>query len=787
MHRTLYLGAICAALLVALPAVAFADEADVDPAPAAVGAEPQAEERDAPRRGLEEIVVRSRKRAVGEAAQDIPIASTVLSAATIEQNNYYDLIEMAKMVPGADFRQTATFPGIQRFWLRAVGVSFSVPNFDPAVGVYQDGVFVAQNIAAVLDTFDMESIEVLRGPQGTLFGRNTSVGAVVTRSRRPGDEFLARARVTVGSYSQKDFSLSVEGPLIEEKLLGKVALQTRDRDGWMDNLTGGSDYGRNEFNHFRATVVATPVDEFDLTLIYEYFERDGDGAVSAPLGLASDGTANHPNFPGGGKFRDFDETWGPGSAEEPWDSFSDHEISKLIAEANWDLGHGVVTSVTGHIDVKAFSGSHFDGLPPNMLSVITRLYIDQDQISQELRYASNFSDKYDFTVGLYYFQQDLTYGEQRSQNTLVTPANPFGFRDPGHDELDHKSWAVFAEGRIHLNDRLTLTLGGRYTDEEKDVKMGLVLSGSCSAATVPPFETSTLFSCTSGAMGGWDIVDDEDWTSFSPKVGLQYQYDDDVLLFTSWTRGFRSGGFSFRASPTELTTPGIRPSFYDEEQVDSLEIGMKSDFLENRLRLNVSAYYQWWEGIQRNLQEGGPTDAIQRTANVDDSNVYGLEVEFNAIVGEDVLTDGDMLRVDGSVGIAESEYDSDYFLAGQDLSGQEFGAPHDTGFLGVLYEHPMGGDGATLSWRASYWYMSDWWSEGLKRPTGINNYNDRNKFDVSIQYTSADGRWYAKLFGKNLSDDENYAARVPFANTFGLGNPEDPRTYGFTFGMEFGP
>ena len=145
---------------------------------------------------IEEIVVTSTKRAEGEIAQDISRAATVVSADVMAMNNMVDLIDVSRMVPGAQFKETSTFPGIQRFWLRQVGVTFSVPNFDPAVGVYQDGVFVAQNVAAILDTFDQESIEILRGPQGTLFGRNTSVGAVLTRSKRPTDEYEMNAEIT---------------------------------------------------------------------------------------------------------------------------------------------------------------------------------------------------------------------------------------------------------------------------------------------------------------------------------------------------------------------------------------------------------------------------------------------------------------------------------------------------------------------------------------------------------------------------------------------------------------
>ena len=243
-----------------------------------IGAPAIAEERQAGRE-IEEIVVVSTKRARGEAVQDIPIATTVVNADIISQNNMIDLIDVSRMVPNAQFKETATFPGIQRFWMRAVGVTFSVPNFDPAVGVYQDGVFVAQNIAAILDTFDQESIEILRGPQGTLFGRNTSVGAVLTRSRRPGDEFEFDAQVTLGSYDRNDYSLSVMGPIVKDVLSGKFAFMQRNVDeGWVKNVAGGNtdpDVGRSERTHFKGALVWTPpLDTPDPALSRGYLSSD---------------------------------------------------------------------------------------------------------------------------------------------------------------------------------------------------------------------------------------------------------------------------------------------------------------------------------------------------------------------------------------------------------------------------------------------------------------------------------------------------------------------------------
>jgi iron complex outermembrane receptor protein len=755
------------------------------------------EQRDS--RLIEEVMVISTKRATGDLAQDVPVASTVLSEAMIQENNFTDLVQIAHMVPGADFRQTATFPGIQRFWMRAVGVSFSVPNFDPAVGVYQDGVFIAQNIAAILDTFDMESVEILRGPQGTLFGRNTSVGAVVSRSRRPGNEFAFRAQGTFGSYDRRDFGVSVEGPLIEDRVLGKLSLQSRDRDGWMTDLSGGPRLGVLEATHARGTLVFTPTEALNVTLIGELYDRKGDGAVSTWKGEFDNGTSGHPLLPG--VTRKWNHTNAGNAENEPWRSFSDHQVTKAIADISYDAGHGVFTSITGYVDVKAFSGGDFEGLPSSApLNVVTRLMIDQDQFSQELRYASSFSDTFDFTIGGFFFTQDLVYGEQRCCQS--SQPNIFGVRPPGHDILDHESIGAFAEVRINLSETLTLTLGGRYTNEKKDAQIGFVNFGSCQGATVPRFETSDFFQCTGGPFDGFDYADDESWNSFSPKVSLQYYINDEAMLYASWTRGFRSGGFSFRAGAGEIAVRDaqiaagvedpLRPTFYDRERNDSVELGLKSDWWDGRMRFNVTGYYNWWDGIQRNLQEGVPGNITQRTANVDDSHVYGVEIEINAIAGLDMLIDGDMLRFDGAFAFAESGYDSDDYVildpvtlsVATDLTDQEFGAPHNTAFIAATYEHPVGSQGASLSWRASYWWKEGNFSEGVQFENGFNKYRDRNELDAQIQYTSPDGRWYAKVFGKNLTYDEGYQAIVAFAGNWGLGNPRDPRTVGLTVGFE---
>tara|TARA_B100002003_G_scaffold241599_1_gene263513 strand:+ start:72 stop:2402 length:2331 start_codon:yes stop_codon:yes gene_type:complete len=745
-------------------------------------------------RTIEEIVVISTKRAQGELAQDISRASTVVSADVIAQNNMTDLIDVSRMVPGAQFKETSTFPGIQRFWMRQVGVTFSVPNFDPAVGVYQDGVFVAQNSAAILDTFDQESVEILRGPQGTLFGRNTSVGAVLTRSTRPTDEFEFNAEVTFGEFERNDYAFSVKGPLIEGTLNGKLAYISRNVDeGWVENTAAGfDDQGESGEEHIKAGLVWTPAENFEVTFLAETYERDGDGALSVAIGTcdAGDGpnTGCHP-LTGD---RQWDELY---DDHFPWGSHSDHEIDKFIVEANWDLGHGILTSLSGFIDVDVHSGSQFEGIVPFIIT--TRLHIDQNQFSQELRYASSFSETFDFTAGLFYFTQDLNYGEFRAQGSRIgsaqpgisDPMNPYGLRAPTYSELEHDAWAAFAEGRWVLNDKWSLIAGGRFTNEEKDVSICLIYSGSCFGNETPPFIGSAGWRNGGGTVNGWDVVDDESWDGFSPKVAVEFRPRDDQLLYLSFTRGFRSGGFSFRAGAAELTyqeaDPSFRPAFYDDERVDQVEIGLKADWRGNTVRTNIVYYYQKWDGMQRNLQQGPIGNIIQRTANVDDSTTHGLEAEINWIAGYDLLTNGDSLRFDLSLATAESDYDSEYVVSGNDLSGQEFAAPHETAYIGISYSHPIGSSGAEMRYRTSYFYQEKYTNEGVPRATLIDVNRPIKLWDASIQYSSADDKWHAKLFGKNLNDYQYYSNVVPFADSFGVGLPTNPRTWGFTVGYNY--
>lgn len=764
--------------------------------PTSASAQGETAQAERTRGVLEEVVSRARKRAGAERAQSVPVAATIITDTMIELNHYNDFLEIARMVPNSNFRETNTFPGVQRFWLRGVGVTFSVPNFDPVVGVVMDGIYVAQNIAAILDTFDMESIEVLRGPQGTLFGRNLAGGAVVARSRRPGDEFNIRGKGTYGRFDRAEFAFGIEGPVIKDKVAAKLAIQYRSHNGYLrDNLSlDGKNQGEFTTYSIRPTIVFTPSDDFDLTIIGDYYARRGDGspAVTFPPGPNLEGIVNPVIGLTGQTTRDWRETW---ADQSRLPSHSNHDNYRLVIEANWDLGHGVLTSISGYMSVDALSGAQFDGLP-NLNISETRLYIDQEQFSEELRYASTFSDTWDFTFGLYFFDQDLSYGEQRLQDSRVGvfidnvpdgpngEINPFGLGFPGHDLLDHKNYAAFLEAHIHLTEDITLTLGGRYSIEKKHARVGLVNGGSCRSSGMP-FNGLKEFSCTFGLANGFDIDDRDTWKNFTPKVVLEYQINPDTLVYASWAAGQRSGGWSFRANANDLNF-APRPAFYDEEKVNSFELGLKGDFFDNRLRTNLAAFYSIWKDIQRNLQFGtGGGNIFQTTLNAPKSHVWGLEAEINYIIAQDLMASEDSLRFDGSVGWFDSGYDDFIDFDGDNIDdrNRKFEAPNFTFYLGLTYDQPVGNAGGYLTYRVSFSYQNEY-KVGNNAADQLGWYSARDFLDASIRYEAEGGKWYVSVFGKNLLDDKYYESRVTFvANAFGVAIPGMPATWGVEIGF----
>ena len=728
--------------------------------------------------GLEEIVVTSQKTAVGENVQNLSIAATVLTDVRLDAVDAIDIEEFGRLVPGAQLKNTSTFPGYTAFFIRGSGTSGSVPSFDPAVGSIIDGVYIGQLGMSMMETWDWESVEILRGPQGTVLGRNFTGGAIVARSKRPEEGFSAKIEATGGSDGRQDIGIVINGTIVEN-LDARLAVLRKETDGYVKDLSGtGAEPGNRETTIIRPSIRYTPNDALEILLLAELHEAEGWGGVSMHLTSNADGSSGLAGP------RGFYETY---PDESQWNSSIDHDRQRYLLEMNLDLDQGTLTGIFAHIRQNDQSGTDFDGIPANIVSTATS--IKQHQNSQEIIYASNLDGPFNFTTGIYLFEQEFTYVEQRSQGKYCS-VNAFCLNDsPNIGNQISEQTAVYFQGTYDFNDRLSLTVGGRYAEEEKRVKMALLNSGKCTS--LPNISDGKIdiagwgdYNCA-----GFDITDKAEWDDFSHKVALEYLYNDDILFYISHTSGFKGGGYTFRAPVADLTF-SEKPGYFEPEEVEALEIGVKADLFDNRVRINLALYKNDLMDIQKLFQNETSTagtsgvEIYQRINNVADSEVEGIEIEINAIIGESLFTEGDLLQGEFSLGTVDASHKSfvDFNGDGVSDSDKDFaGIPEMTYYFALNYEHPLAS--GTMRYRASIFHKDEY--EGNAMNTALAKYREQDLVDAHIQYTSANDNWYLKIFGKNLTEEEYYKVRVPFTSSFGVAFTGPPREYGVKIGYKF--
>ncbi len=732
---------------------------------------------------MEEVVVTARKRAAEESLQDTPISAAIYSAEKIELINAVNIKELGRAVPNVRLVEQGNSPGYGSFYIRGAGVSPSVPSFDPAVGVVIDGVPMAQAGTQVLDTFDLETVEILRGPQGTLFGRNVSGGVVNVRTIRPDGEFGLKLQGTFGTDERADLSASIQGALTDN-LAGKLTVLKRDRDGYIKDMVSGDDFGEIDLLIVRPTLVWEPSDNFQLTFMYEYYDNTGQPQPIVPTGAASADSSVGGLIPGGER-TNYHSTWYDNPQPSP--AWMEFERNRFTLEAVWDLGHGTLTSITGYADMDQAAGQDFDGTTPAFIFA-TVLHTDQDQLSQEIRYASTFSEKFDFTVGLFYFEQDVRYGEQRYQGSrvacCVNPGDPIGAGFPALGLTDHDQWAIFFETHYNFTDKLSGTLGARYGEEDKATRVGMINSGNCTGAGTWKDNYDSI-TCPLG----FQIDDSESWNNLDPRVGLEYRINDDSMLYASWSSGYRGGGWTYRSDVGELAR--LRPGFYDEEQVEATELGFKASFLDNRLRVNFAYWLNDFEDLQRSVfltevLSDGSVSLTQRFTNVPSAETDGWDLELVASVMEDGIIEGDNLILELNYGTIDTEYKSAVDFNGDGVDDGSYPwnqIPDYTYFVSLTYTHPAF-DNGRMTWRTSFSYHDSVLGGGTNLDA-ISFYQDRELWDASVRFDGGpDQRWSATLFGKNLADEEYMAFRTRFSSAFGIGVAAEGRTWGLTIGYE---
>jgi iron complex outermembrane receptor protein len=685
---------------------------------------------------IEDIVVTARKRAAGEALQATPVAATAVSGLELARSNSLTLVDVGKLSPGVAFAYTGK--SNQNFSIRGIGISGTTPSDEPSVGIFQDGIYWGANVGALGEMFDLESVEILRGPQGTLFGRNVTGGAVVLHSARPTFEPSATATFGYGYRNTVDASAVLNSPIAGDTVAVRLAAMVRTTDGYYNYVPTGDPYGKDTVTLVRPSILFKPSDDFDLVVRGEYFRQRGDAGpirgyapqegVAKPVVTLPEreGYRTEPGF--------FDiNTGGRG--------YYNLDVYLASAEMNWKVGGGVVTWVNGYRKVVTSTSSDQDGFPVEAFRSVQE--INQHQYSSELRYAADIGDFASFTTGLFYFHQAFSSKDSRVLDKGASNTGQLARL------IANDSYAAFAEVDFKLMSELTLTVGGRYTKDKKEAQIAPF--GACTPLT--------YLVCTFGPVRSYTNE------KFTPKVGLSYQATPNNLIYASYTQGIRSGGFALRGAP--LITP------YEPEELTSYEIGTKNDFFDRRLRVNLATYYYDFTNIQRNVVSVDPViGTVQSVFNAAKAKVKGVDLSINAQITNE-------FRFDLAYGYVHARYDE--FLGFPNPGSLKFiKVPTNTGTIAGTYTKELG-DGGIVSLRASATYTDDFFQDDI---------NDLHQdaftlVDANLQYTFPGGLTSITLWGKNLTSAK-YAWNAANLGTRGQNkNIGAPRTYGIRFSRSF--
>ncbi|QLC24859.1 TonB-dependent receptor [Parasphingopyxis algicola] len=722
-----------AVFLATLSTPAFGQEADAQPESQALADEEAVDYQQASEDARQSsadmltdvILVTGRRIGQGEALQDAPVAVTAFGEAQLEAAYVRDLQGLSYAIPNVALDQGAAFPGIQNFSIRGLGTVGTVPSIDPTVGVLVDGVYLGTTYGVLTDVYDLEVIEVLRGPQGVAFGRNVTGGAILVNTTTPTDEFEAKFRATLETGPEWGVAGAINVP-ISDGVSARLTSYYTDDNGFFESSVS-DDFGESETLVIRPALRISPSGPGEIILRYEYGKITGDGPVW--------------------QFADTFSGFQTGSDEEGsnrirWDQF--------IAEINLDVGFwdGTITNIFGWRDVGQQTRLDLDG-SPNFLFHANIDYA-QDQISNELRFSGTPMDGVKFTVGAYYFEQDLFYIERREILDRLIVGSLGGRQD---------SWtaAAFTAIDIDLSDTITLNLGLRYTEEEKSVQIATFNT------TNPPCDLGT-------GICNFDFSDSENWSSWMPRVGLQWQPNNDLQVYGNWSRGFRSGGYNFRSFSTV-----VPPGPYDEETNDAFELGFKSDLFDRRLRVNTAVFWNELSDLQRDInfptQNSGNAQVIRNSA---DARIRGVEVEFTARPVQDLV-------LTGTIGYVDAEYTDVFFDINGDGAIDQVdenlelvrAAPWSLGF-GANYEIFLENIGSVVL-RAEYSHRDR---------TAVADRNNAflpasDIVDASIVLRPEDVDMSVSFFVRNLTNE----VTLNGATLTGLGLFQQPNE-GRTFGVE---
>lgn len=780
---------------------------------------------------LEEIIVTARKRV--ESLQETPVAVTALGSEALREAGVRNLSDLNQLVPNIEVASGNGNAGIANIYIRGVGQRNSGANIDSGVGLYIDGVYVGRPDGALLDLNDIQSVQVLRGPQGTLFGKNTTGGALVFTTNKPTDEFEGMAGIRVGNYDRLDGDLVLNVP-ITDTLFTRFSGTHRSRDGYLDNLYDGKEYNDEDRQSliWQTRWLATDDLALDLNLNWAQTNQTArpqkcvlvegyDGwqaelfnilAITPSTGRTLDDFCNDAAQAGGGD---------PTKIISDLGSVYEVENQGASLTADWSINDDLsLKSITAWRYTEAEQNDDLDSTGTPFLHRTNSIHnfstpAESDQYSQEFQLTgSGFDDRMQYVVGAYWFKEE---SDNRRTVNLLGPYDPaisglFFLNTTGNLKIaENEAVALFSQVEWEFNDHWRTTLGLRYTDEEREFTRELYLpdpptldanggpvvdiGGGLYAVSRPNFVYNPDFGFLPADAPDGKVSNDD----FTPMASVQYLLDEgDVIdtgsLYLTYSEGFLSGGLS--------EAPAGDLEEFEPEEVKNLEFGFKLDMLDRRLRVNGALFYTDYTNRQLttlviNQNTGSPAPA---TINAAESTIKGIELEttwlasenwlfsFNATINDGEIDEFDDVQLTLASGEEVEEGCTRSSLViievdecPNDRSDENLPRlPEETYMLAAQHswESPVGLVQTRL--QGSWKFDIDYCFDSASCRSGI--WLEDKQFDLSLRvsWMSADGQWSGALYGTNLTDEEHMVGGTALVESAGIGGyvVNAPRMYG---------
>jgi iron complex outermembrane receptor protein len=732
---------------------------------------------------LEELVVTARRREEG--LQNAPIAISAYTGETLEYRGVTKLDEITRFVPNLTIENNPSFGGASNsaaIYIRGIGQKEFLPTSEPGVGLYVDGVYIARSVGAILDLIDIERLEVLRGPQGTLFGRNTIGGAIniTTVTPEPGDEFGGE----IGAAYGTDDRINLRGALnipMSDTLAARVSVASFQQDGYVDR-SDGIDLGDDDTITGRLAVAWRPSDRLSLDFRLDATRDKENGPAMELLGIdftdlsqlnglvaavpppmafvhnittaavgpgqpcaatdaAGNGITSNPNSP---NCYDNRYVGKDGKNDGTAPARSESDVLGLSADISYEINDNLtLRSITAWRDLDSEFARDGDHSPHRISQFQDTL--EQTQFTQELQLLGTY-ERMNWIAGIYYFAED---GD--NENTLdFTISN---FRSGG--EFDNKSMAAFAQLTYDFTDQLHLTVGGRYTDESKKFHPDQVIYQNYYAGisqVLPPGHPLAALDAPflqAGTRILPDLEKELEINEFTPMVNLSYDFADNIMAYAAYSEGFKSGGFTQRVFPPVIppfTAPPGTPDIdliptYDPEFVDVYELGFKSTLLDGRMRFNGAIFHTDYDDLQVQVFDS----VAPVTENIGSASIDGVELEMQTAPGDGWLVEASLSWLDAGY----DEIGTDLTLIGSDNEFER--VPEWASSVGVSKEFMLNEMGSLVV-RVDWSYRDDTYNDAYN--TEILKTDAYHLWDASVRWTNTQEDLSVILSGRNLGDEE---------------------------------